>query len=116
MSSGAHTPAGPPPCCRQVSDREWLATQPGTRERLHSAEAMLAAGRGEEVCFRATDIDGAPVCARRWASLAAAGGDDDMFSADLSDRELQVGRLAECPAEWPLASVLHPGAGRTGRT
>lgn len=74
----------------QVSDREWLATQPDTAARLAKAQEMVAAGRGEEVCFRADDIDGAAITARRWASLAGVGGDDDMFSSDLSDQQCQV--------------------------
>ena len=31
-----------------------------------------------------------PVCARRFASLASKHGDDDMFSSDFTDQELQV--------------------------
>ena len=74
-----------------VSDREWLATQPGTAAGLVAAEALRARGQAEEVAFRASAMDGAAVCARRWHALAAKGGDDDMFSSDLSDLELQVG-------------------------
>ena len=73
-----------------VSDREWLATQPDTVGRLQRAEAMVAAGQGEEVCFRAVDIDGAAMSARRFCSLAGRGGDDDMFSSDFSDAQLQA--------------------------
>jgi pimeloyl-ACP methyl ester carboxylesterase len=71
-----------------VSDREWLAAQPSTAARLAAAQALVAEGRGEEICFRADDVDGAAITARRWVSLAAAGGDDDMFSTDLGDEQL----------------------------
>jgi pimeloyl-ACP methyl ester carboxylesterase len=71
-----------------VSDREWLATQPQTASRLELAYFMLTSGRGEEVAFRANDIDGAAVSARRWWALAAKGGDDDMFSSDMEPSEL----------------------------
>jgi hypothetical protein len=39
---------------------------------------------------RATDWDGAAVTAARLVSLCCAGGDDDMFSTDLSLEELRV--------------------------
>lgn len=83
-----------------VSDVEWLATQAGTEERVAAARRMAAEGRGEEVAFRAFDIDGAAVTARRWLSLAAPGGDDDMFSSSLSDAQLAavLGPLRGLPA------------------
>ena len=74
----------------QVSDREWLATQPDTAARLTKAADMIQAGQGEDTCFRAHDIDGAAVTARRWQALAAESGDDDYFSSDLSDDQLKV--------------------------
>ena len=90
-----------------VSDREWLATQPDTAERLRRAEAMVAAGEGEEVCFRAVDIDGAAVSARRFYSLAGRGGDDDMFSSDFSDAELReaLGGLRGVPTLVALSGA-----------
>lgn len=94
ITASTCTQAWPPttavPAPPQVSDREWLATQPGTAERLAKAQGMLAAGQGEEVCFRALDIDGAAMTARRWNALAAVGGDDDYFSSDLTEAELRV--------------------------
>jgi hypothetical protein len=36
--------------------------------------------------------DNAPLTAARFLALATRLGDDDMFSSDLSDAELQVGR------------------------
>ena len=71
-----------------VSDQEWLATQANTAQRIEVAERMAAEGRGEEVAFRAFDVDGAAMTARRWLSLAVPGGDDDMFSSHLSDGQL----------------------------
>lgn len=71
-----------------VSDVEWLATQPDTAARLAAARRLVADGRGEDICFRAHDVDGAPMTARRWLSLAEPGGDDDMFSGSLTDPQL----------------------------
>ena len=36
------------------------------------------------------DDEGTAITARRWLSLAAVGGDDDMFSSDFTAAELQV--------------------------
>lgn len=82
-----------------VSDAEWLATQPDTPQRTALARCMVAEGRGEEVAFRATDVDGAAMTARRWLSLAEPGGDDDMFSSSLRDERLAavLGPLADLP-------------------
>ncbi|KAL4457642.1 hypothetical protein ABPG75_012507 [Micractinium tetrahymenae] len=82
-----------------VSDVEWLATQPDTAERLAAARRLAAEGRGEEIAFRAFDVDGAPMAARRWLSLAEPGGDDDMFSRSLTDAQLAAtyGPMAGLP-------------------
>jgi len=84
-----------------VSDREALqATGEGFsgdaakaladfRER---AAAMLAEGRGDEAMPRAASLLLGPphvVTAYRFASLTGRMTDDDMFSSDLSDEELQ---------------------------
>lgn len=69
---------------------EWLATQPDTAERVAAARRLAAEGRPEDVAFRATDIDGAAMTARRWLSLAVPGGDDDMFSSSLTAAALQA--------------------------
>ena len=51
----------------------------------------MEAGKGEDILFRDHEGgNGAPVCARRFLSLAEKGGDDDMFSSDYSDEELKV--------------------------
>lgn len=82
-----------------VSDVEWLATQPDTAARLAAARRLAADGRGEEIAFRAFDVDGAPMTARRWLSLAEPGGDDDMFSRALTDDQLAAmyGPMAGLP-------------------
>lgn len=36
------------------------------------------------------DDDGTPMTARRFRSLAGAGGDDDMFSDGFTEQQLQV--------------------------
>lgn len=55
----------------QVSDREWLSGRPETEPRLNSAEAMVAAGREEDIAYREFDIDGAPISARRCVALSS---------------------------------------------
>lgn len=74
-----------------MSDREWLATKESTPALTRNAKAMVEAGKGEDILFRDHEGgNGAPVCARRFLSLADRGGDDDMFSSDYSDEELKV--------------------------
>lgn len=70
------------PALRQVSDREWLSHfYPDVLALLPKAEAMVAAGQGDEIICRAPDdLGAAPLCARRLAALAARLGDDDMWS------------------------------------
>lgn len=56
---------------------------------------MVAEGRGEEiVCRMPAHIlaERTPMCADRLVALACKGGDDDMFSSDLTDEELKVRR------------------------
>src|SRR4051794_12774072 len=77
-------------CVLQVSDREYLDMSSDTPELLKLAEALISQGKGEDILYRAAAIENTPVCARRFQSLAAKGGDDDMFSSDLTDSQLQV--------------------------
>jgi pimeloyl-ACP methyl ester carboxylesterase len=72
-----------------VSDREYLSTLDTTTERLQLAQKFVEDGKGDDVAFRMVEFDGAAVTASRWLSLAGAGGDDDMFSSDLSDDDLK---------------------------
>ena len=60
------------------------------RERLGAAQQLSTTGKAEEILFRDWDMRGAPVCARRFLSLAAYDGDDDIFSSDFSDAQLKV--------------------------
>jgi pimeloyl-ACP methyl ester carboxylesterase len=72
-----------------VSDRELFSLLPDTAERTLAAQTLIQQGRPDDIAFRAMSIDGAAVTAQRWLSLAEPGGEDDMFSADLTDKELE---------------------------
>lgn len=72
-----------------VSDREWFEMMHTTPARIQLAQRLAGQGKLKEVAFVATDLDGAPVSAQRWLSLAAKGGEEDFFSSDLSNHELQ---------------------------
>lgn len=75
----------------QVSDRQYrTAYVEDNAADLQRADAMIAAGRGDDILKREAGLGGAPITASRFHSLAAVGGDDDMFSSDLSDAELKV--------------------------
>ena len=81
----------------QVSDREALAyVYSGTPALIEQAQAMVAEGKGEDILTRRWDSGGAsgtPITARRYLSFTVPGGDDDMFSSDLTDEELKVSPL-----------------------
>ena len=73
-----------------VSDREYWegVTAPGEAAALLATAAELrAAGRGGELMPRAADT--APISADRFHALCAAGGDDDVFSADLEEEAVR---------------------------
>lgn len=71
----------------------------GTPALIKQAQAMIAEGRGEDILTRTWDVAGStPVTARRYASFTVKGGDDDMFSSDLTDIELKVSPLTSCCA------------------
>lgn len=72
-----------------VSDREYFGSYPECQERLQKARKMIEEGRGKEIAFRMTEMDGAPMTAQRWLDLVSRNGEDDMFSSDFSDEELQ---------------------------
>lgn len=78
----------------QVSDREWLSQYPELQPYEAQARAMVAEGRGDGILLRFHVADNAPITAARYLGLVARLGDDDMFSSDLSDEELQVRGLA----------------------
>ncbi|KAG9240769.1 hypothetical protein BJ878DRAFT_270761 [Calycina marina] len=78
-----------------ASDREAIVMTMDPSQYLHSvavATKMVEDGGVEEIVPR-VEINGvmpAPVCARRWLSLASPyhDGDDDYFSSDLKDEQL----------------------------
>lgn len=96
-----------------VSDREAmipLLNQEAYEERCKIAQEMVDSGRGEEIMppeTQKTFFSAAPVCARRFLSLASPNhdGDDDYFSSDLSDEQFTntFGRL---PARSPLCIIF----------
>ncbi|KAL9186267.1 hypothetical protein ACHAXT_005505 [Thalassiosira profunda] len=81
-----------------VSDRESLYMNPGDHSsNISHARALASAGKGEEMMPRSAFW--APITASRYLSLfdvrsatGLPGGEDDFFSSDLTDEELQ-GRL-----------------------
>lgn len=81
-------------CHSQASDREAFSLSKvgddQKQERLLAAQLMCSNGEGEEILYRDPDMEGAPICARRYLSLVSRNGDDDMFSSDFSDDELKV--------------------------
>eukprot|EP00878_Enallax_costatus_P007375 GHUV01007724.1.p1 GENE.GHUV01007724.1~~GHUV01007724.1.p1 ORF type:complete len:336 (+),score=52.69 GHUV01007724.1:260-1267(+) len=72
-----------------VSDREYFGMYPSWSQHIKTAQETVKQGRGEEVVCRASEWDGAAVTARRLVSLACKGGDDDMFSTDLTLEQLR---------------------------
>lgn len=79
-----------------------------------NARKLVAAGRGEEVVCRLVEADNAPITAARLLSLYELGGDDDMFSKELSAEVLQV-HAGATPTRhhsaWGLTHTprVHPG-------
>lgn len=70
-----------------VSDRDFLATETQTPRMLKEAQALKEDGR--EDAFLSERVFGAPVTAYRFLSLAGRLTDDDMFSVDLTEEELE---------------------------
>eukprot|EP01025_Chloroclados_australasicus_P055740 TRINITY_DN6822_c0_g1_i2.p1 TRINITY_DN6822_c0_g1~~TRINITY_DN6822_c0_g1_i2.p1 ORF type:complete len:326 (-),score=52.51 TRINITY_DN6822_c0_g1_i2:503-1354(-) len=73
-----------------VSDREFMMEIEEYVKILPEAQKAVAEGRGEEVIFRPVDYDRYPITAKRMVSFLERGGDDDMFSSDFSDEELNA--------------------------
>lgn len=83
--------------CGQVSDRQFRETYvKDTASDLVRADAMIAAGQGDDILKREQGLRNTPITANRFKALAARGGDDDMFSSDLSDDDLKVRTLHFC--------------------
>lgn len=98
-----------------ASDREameMLLDPKILKESCLVAQAMVASGNGEEI-MPSRETAGffpAPVCARRWLSLASPNhdGDDDYFSSDLTDEQLMK-TFGSLPAHSPLC-ILYSGS------
>ncbi|KAF9108105.1 hypothetical protein BGX29_003301 [Mortierella sp. GBA35] len=72
-----------------VSDREYMASTMDMYEMyLETAQKMINNGEAQELMPRETDV--APITAYRFNSLAAIGGDDDMFSSDIPFDTMQA--------------------------
>ncbi|CAO3660064.1 hypothetical protein G6F70_007128 [Rhizopus microsporus] len=70
-----------------VSDREHFSKNlPNFQQSLELATSMKKEGKGDELLPRATFW--APITADRFYSLSSKGGDDDVFSTDLTDEEI----------------------------
>ncbi|KAF9427155.1 hypothetical protein BGZ94_005383 [Podila epigama] len=70
-----------------VSDREFMESSMDIFDQyLLLAQEMIQEGKGQELMIR--EVDSAPITAYRFNSLASVGGDDDMFSSDLSQQTL----------------------------
>ncbi|KAG9230682.1 hypothetical protein BJ875DRAFT_487724 [Amylocarpus encephaloides] len=95
-----------------VSDREALGISHDAETLAEScvvAQRMVDDGDEDEM-MSSTDIDGAfpcPVSAKRWLSLVSPNhdGDDDMFSSDLTDKQLMK-TFGSLPASTPLCILL----------
>lgn len=71
-----------------VSDRESLAMNPGDHTtNLAHAQSLVSQKKGEEMMPRSAFW--APITASRYLSLFGKDGDDDFFSSDLTDEQLQ---------------------------
>jgi pimeloyl-ACP methyl ester carboxylesterase len=74
-----------------VSDREFLRMFPTTEERIKVCKDMMARGERRNVAFVFEEFgDPVPIMPERWLNLADMGGEDDMFSSDLSDDDLEI--------------------------
>ncbi|KAH8808123.1 hypothetical protein F5884DRAFT_821561 [Xylogone sp. PMI_703] len=97
-----------------ASDREameMLLDPKILKESCLVAQAMVASGHGEEILpsRETASFFPAPVCARRWLSLASPNhdGEDDYFSSDLTDEQLMKS-FGSLPAGSPLC-ILYSG-------
>jgi pimeloyl-ACP methyl ester carboxylesterase len=70
-----------------VSDRDFFGQDPTSKQHLELATQKLAEGKGKELMDRSVNF--APITYYRYHSFLARLGDDDMFSNDLTDEELE---------------------------
>lgn len=84
-----------------VSDREYLATQPTTKEYLERALKFISAGQKTALISNSDDSVSAPITAYRFHSLASYLGDDDMFSSDIPAEKLKgIFQHISIPTLW----------------
>lgn len=88
-----------------VSDRECYQQRVDAEKWIQMAREMVERGEEEEILPRGADACGAPITAKRFLSLHDLGGDDDMFSSDLTDEELEkrLGHLDGVPTLMVLS-------------
>ncbi|KAK9831837.1 hypothetical protein WJX81_000330 [Elliptochloris bilobata] len=89
-----------------VSDRQFReAYNNDNADDLQRADGMIAGGQGDAILKREKPLGNAPITANRFHAIAARGGDDDMFSSDLSDADLKriLGPLAALPTGFVLS-------------
>lgn len=88
-----------------VSDRECFEQREDAQEFLQLARERMEQGEEEAIMPREADACGAPMTAKRFLSLYDKGGDDDMFSSDLTDEELEerLGHLDDLPTLMVLS-------------
>ena len=72
-----------------VSDRDYMAELPATKGAVAAAKALVRENRADDLLPVAFGWD-VPITARRYLSLATRGSDEDMFSDDLSESELDA--------------------------
>ncbi|KAI9496326.1 hypothetical protein BDB00DRAFT_142925 [Zychaea mexicana] len=71
-----------------VSDRQVMEVEPEHAKYLEQAKKLREANLGQELMPRAACGD-IPITADRFYSLGGAGGDDDVFSTDLTDETIK---------------------------
>jgi alpha-beta hydrolase superfamily lysophospholipase len=97
-----------------VSDREGLPdimTSEAHQKIVETAETYVREGRADDALPNAvsgTYLGRLPISAYRWLSLLEENGDDDYFSSDLSNEQLQK-TFGSFPPHTPLL-ILFSGA------
>jgi len=81
-----------------VSDREGAMLEANYKSNIQHAQSLLDGGNGSEMMPRSSFW--APISASRFLSLQDRGGQDDFFSSDFTDEELEerlchIGRFQE---------------------
>jgi len=89
-----------------VSDREDAMTGATYKENITHARKLHSMGKEEEMMPRSAFW--APITASRFLSLQDVGGEDDFFSSDFSDDELnlRLGHLGQCGDQNGLKTLV----------